>query len=86
MHSTPARDAHSSKHAIKLSYRIDILGGMPAVTAKEVKTMTRPKTCCAWISRSGETPAFRGCCTILTRTVAAATCNDLSTHEELQLN
>jgi bacterioferritin len=26
------------KHALKLSYWIDLLGGMPAVTAKEVKT------------------------------------------------
>jgi bacterioferritin len=26
------------KHALKLSYWVDLLGGMPAVTAKEVKT------------------------------------------------
>ena len=31
------------KHALKLSFWIDLLGGQPAVTAKEVKTSDDPK-------------------------------------------
>jgi bacterioferritin len=31
------------RHALKLSYWIDLLGGTPAVTAKEVKTADDPK-------------------------------------------